>query len=256
MVIVLLQVAVAAGLVALLVGAWFFGKMLGHRMSSKLSQHPQFGIVQAATMSMLGLLLGFCFLGSISRFVERQDILVREANSVGTLYDVADLLPDAPRDRTKELLREYMAQRLELFAQAGIASEQVILDRLYATTDRTWVAVREGVMERPQYAAVVVPAYTAVPDTLALRNASELRHLPPFVLAVLITCAFAGIASVGMGVEKSNTILRRPSLILVLLVAATLWTTIDLDYPRAGLIRLNPQPLRDAAAKVTAPAQR
>lgn len=110
-----------------------------------------------------------------------------------------------------------------------------------------WKAVCEGVEARPAVTNVVVPACTDMIDSLSARNAATLRHIPGLVLVVLIACAVASILSIGLGVERADRRLRLPAAVLVFLIAATLWTIVDLDFPRIGFVRIDNGPLAQVA---------
>src|SRR5271168_4292723 len=51
------------------------------------------GTIDAAVFALLGLLLGFSFAGAMSRFEARRELIVREANAIGTAYLRIDMLP-------------------------------------------------------------------------------------------------------------------------------------------------------------------
>ncbi len=234
-------------LIVLFVAAWFTGKALGQRLHTKVAAHPQLGVVQGAILALLGLQLGFCFAGAMSRYVDRQDGLVQEANALSTLYLRAELLPDAQRDTVRATLRAYCKDRILLFRWGATHDEAPILMRLEAMQGRIWQAVCDGVEERPAATTVVVPACTDMIDSLFTRNAATVRHIPGLVLIVLVACAVASILSIGLGVERADRRLRLPAAVLVFLIAATLWTIVDLDFPRIGFVRINNGPLEEAA---------
>lgn len=243
----LTEAAFASILIVLFIAAWFTGKALGQRLHTKLAAHPQLGVVQGAILAMLGLQLGFCFAGAMSRYVDRQDGLVQEANALSTLYLRAELLPDVQRDVVRSTLREYCNDRLLLFEWGATHDESAILERLEAMQGRIWRAVCDGVEERPAVTTVVVPACTEMIDSLSSRNAATERHIPGLVLVVLIACAVASILTIGLGVERADRRLRLPAAVLVFLIAATLWTIVDLDFPRIGFVRIDNGPLAEAA---------
>lgn len=239
----LLEFVLALGLFVLLSVSWFVGKRIGRRIQADLVAHPQLGTVQGAILALLGLLLGFAFAGSTSRFVGRQDLIVREANSISTLYERADLLAPEQRDELKGTLREYTTERLALMQLQALHEDQHIQDRLNGLLRDAWTTVRAGVEARPQFASLLVPACNEVGDTLMERNAENERHLPLLVIIVLFACAFSSIAAIGLGVETTDRRLRAPAAVLVFLIAATLWVTIDLDFPRLGFAKVNGAPL-------------
>jgi len=51
------------------------------------------GTIDPAVFALLGLLLGFSFAGAMSRFDARRQLIVKEANTIGTAYLRVDLLP-------------------------------------------------------------------------------------------------------------------------------------------------------------------
>ena len=73
------------------------------------------GVVLGATLTLLGLLIGFTFSMAISRYDQRKNCEEQEANAIGTEYLRSDLLPqqDAPGLRAK--LKEYLDQRIYFF---------------------------------------------------------------------------------------------------------------------------------------------
>ena len=70
----------------------------------------------AATLTLLGLIIGFSFSMAISRYDQRKNYEEAEANAIGTEYVRADLLPAADAERMHGLLRNYLDQRV-LFYQ-------------------------------------------------------------------------------------------------------------------------------------------
>lgn len=249
------EILLAVSIFVALGAAWFGGKRIGKLLQGELASHPQMGVVQGAILALLSLLLGFCFAGAMSRFVERQDILVREANAIGTLYQRADLLDADHREQVRTVLREYGRERIILFEQGGLNDEAPIIARLESLLTRLWRAVQEGVESRPQFSTVLIPACNEVGDSLNIRNASVDRHIPVLVLVVLIACALASIVSIGLGVEMADKRLRGPAAVLVFLIAATLWATIDLDFPRVGFARVSGEPLSNVARMMVSQAR-
>ena len=71
-----------------------------------------FGFILAATLTLLGLIIGFSFSMATSRYDQRKNYKEAEANAIGTEYVRADLLPDANAARVRALLREYLDERI------------------------------------------------------------------------------------------------------------------------------------------------
>lgn len=210
--------------------------------------HPQYGVMQGAMLGLLALMLGFSFSGAMSRFVERQDVIVREANAIGTAWLRAELLPEPHRALFRGDLRLYAEARIELFAEAGASGVEPVRARLSALHGALWASAVAGVRERPEATmAVLMPLNEAI-DLLSVRDASARRHTPRPVMAVIIACSLASVASVGFGLATADPRLRVAAAVLAMLVAATLWIILDLDYPRLGFIQVSDAPLREALA--------
>ncbi len=55
------------------------------------------GAIIGAVFALLGLLIAFTFSGAYSRFDARRQLIVQEANAIGTAYLRLDLLPVLPK---------------------------------------------------------------------------------------------------------------------------------------------------------------
>ena len=64
----------------------------------KDDERDDFNTVQAATLTLLGLIIGFSFSMAISRYDQRKNYEEAEANAIGTEYVRAGLLPAADAD--------------------------------------------------------------------------------------------------------------------------------------------------------------
>src|SRR5881409_2159676 len=76
------------------------------------SAREQFGVIQAAALTLLGLIIGFSFSMAISRYDQRKNYEEAEANAIGTEYVRADLLPPADAARVRALLKKYVDERV------------------------------------------------------------------------------------------------------------------------------------------------
>ena len=108
-----------------------------------------FGIILSATLTLLGLLIGFSFSMAISRYDQRKNYEEAEANAIGTEYLRADLIPDADAAKVRALLREYLEQRV-LFYTSRYENQ---LHQVNAYTaqlqDELWSAVRVPAATQP-----------------------------------------------------------------------------------------------------------
>ena len=86
---------------------------------------------------------------------------------------------------------------------------------------------------------IVLPALNEVIDLHASRVDALRRHLPAAVVAMLMAIAAMALASVGYGSGYSGASYLSGSMAFVVATVAVLGLTLDLDYPRAGVVRVN-----------------
>ncbi len=244
------MIGLAAGIAA---GLWVSaeaGFRLGRREAARKDAEESLTTIQGAILALLGLMLGFAFSGAMSRFVDRQDLLAREAIAIGSAHLRADLLPEPHRTATKELIATYAAERVALSRERGAARSEEMSAALGRRFDQVWVSALAGANERPTVMQLVLPAVDEVGDLLTLRNAQVERRLPTLLQGLLLVCAMASMVAVGYARGWSARRHHWFELTLGLLVWASLWATMDLDHPRRGLIHASVRPL-EAVAEAT-----
>jgi hypothetical protein len=242
---ILHDLLIAAGLFVLLLGALETAFRAGRRGSA--GPHPradQIGAVQGAILGLLGLLLAFSFAGAGGRFLERQDLIVQEANAIGTAYLRADLLDEPQRSELRAALERYTAHRIEASSRlrSGLEpADAAEVERLHA---RIWSAAVAGAKARPAATLAVLPPVNDVIDLHSTRVAAGQKHIPGLVLGLLIACSMLAVGVIGYGCGLAHERSAPLTVSLVVLIGAALWVTVDLDHPRAGLIRLSDEPLK------------
>ena len=73
--------------------------------SLRKEERQDFDILRTASLTLLGLIIGFSFAMAISRYDERKRFEVAEANAIGAEYVRADLLPSGDAAHVRALLR-------------------------------------------------------------------------------------------------------------------------------------------------------
>lgn len=247
--------ALAAFVVAGEIG-WRIGRA---RRSDDEHLRALVGGVAAATLGLLGLLLGFALSMAIGRFDARREVIVREANAIGTLSLRAGLLEPGLRDELRAALREYLVTRIAL-RETGSHLEALLDAKRHAEAihPRIWgVVERAGQGETraaPPVHAALIAAANEVIDLHELRLASLENYVPAPVILLLIG---VGVIAVGLIGWSFGLAQRRASVamsLLSLLLACVLLVIIDLNRPHRGMVRVGQESLHrlqrslDAAA--------
>jgi hypothetical protein len=243
------ELVVAMGLVAGFVVAHEIGFWLGSVTRS--ADEPfdrQVGLVRTSTGALVAFLIGFAFSGAASRFINRLDIIVNEANALSTAYLRADTIAEPQRGELKAALKEYTANRASLLSREGRDQIEALLAKVGGLHERMWRSAINGTRDDAPLMAVVLPPINEVIDLHATHLAMARRHLPIPIMAVLLGTVAISVGMIGFG---NGRVGRRFSLLDAVygaVLAAALWMTIDLDYPGIGIIRVSNRPVVEALA--------
>jgi len=239
------DLSTAAGLFAFLLASLEAGFRTGRRASRHHDAAPgeQVGAIQGAILGMLGLLLAFSFAAAGSRFMERQDLIAQEANAIGTSWLRADLLGEPSRSELRRALQTYTEHRVAVFAGRSGGLDAAALEAVDPQLTRIWSAALAGVAARPAATLAVLPPVNEVIDLHTTRLAAARKHVPLLVLGLLVACSSLALSVIGYGCGVAGRRRAPMTLPLTFLIGTALWVTIDLDYPRRGLIRLSDAPL-------------
>src|SRR5215475_11789809 len=127
---------------ALALSAWIGVLLFGNRRAVKAEMREDFGIILAATLTLLGLIVGFTFSMALNRYDQRKNYEEEEANAIGTEYLRAGLLPAADAAKVRSLLLNYLDQRIA-FYEASIFEDIAPIEAQTAKLQtELWLAVQ------------------------------------------------------------------------------------------------------------------
>jgi hypothetical protein len=198
--------------------------------------------LQSAILGILGLLLGFTFSMSVTRFEARKELVRDEANAIGTAYLRSKLLAPPRRDEMAALFRAYVDSRLVVASprldQAGLDEALAEAGRLHA---RLWsLAVAEAQGDpRAVTTGLLLQSLNDVIDLHEKRVAALENHVPATLLLLLAVVAVFGLLMTGVSCATVGHRHFAPVLAVAFLIAFTIVIIIDLDSPRRGLIHVS-----------------
>jgi hypothetical protein len=243
------ELLVAIGLIAGVVASHEIGFGLGSMSRSK--DEPldrQVGLVRTSTAALVAFLIGFAFSGAASRFIDRQDMIVKEANAFGTAYLRADTLAEPQRGELKTAIKEYTADRVTLLSREGRDQTGGLLARVSGLHERMWKSAIDATRNNAPFMAVVLPPINEVIDLHSVHLAMARRHLPIPIMAMLLGTAAISVGMIGFGNGRVGRRFSMLDAVNGVALAAALWMTIDLDYPGIGLIRVSNLPVVETLA--------
>ena len=244
--VILEDVSVAFWLLVALMVALEAGFRAGRRAgpSELAGAGGQVGAIQGAVLGLLGLLLAFSFAAAGTRFMERQDLIAQEANAIGTAWLRAGLIEEPHATELRAALQAYTAHRLELSSRMPRGWKPERLAEVERHHSRIWNAASAGVARRPELALAVLTPVNELIDVHSLRVAATIKHVPSLVMGLLVASSLLAVAVIGYGCGTDGHRRWLLTLSLTILIASSLWITIDLDHPRRGLLRLSDAPLQ------------
>jgi hypothetical protein len=204
-------------------------------------QREDFGVIQAAALTLLGLLIGFTFSMAIERYEQRKNYEEAEANAIGTEYVRANLLPAADAARVHELLRNYLDQRIQFYNVRGAQRLRQIETNTSQLENELWSIVQARAALQPT--PVVTLATSGMNDVLNSQGYTQAAWWNRIPVAAWILVAAIAIGCnllIGYGARRTSTILF---MVLPLAVSVSFFLIADIDSPRRGVIRVQPQNL-------------
>ena len=208
-------------------------------------------IIVGATLTLLGLIIGFSFSMAISRYDQRKNYEEAEANAIGTEYVRADLLPAADANRIRALLKEYLEQRV-LFYEAR---DEQLLQQINTSTSQLqthlWSAVKApSATQSTPVTALVVSGMNDVLNSQGYTQAAWWNRIPVGAWGLMLSIAICSNLLVAYGARGVKAGVIRV-LVLPFVLAIAFFFIADIDSPRRGVIRVRPQNLISVAQSMT-----
>lgn len=194
-------------------------------------------------LGLLALLIGFTFSLALGRYDERRNLVLKEANALGTTWLRTDLLETEDANRVRAILRSYVDARVD-FANAKDAKAEVeAFSRTVLIQNQLWTAVVAGVQpfrDTPRASLLVTTTNESI-DLSAERFAARQDHIPHRILRTLFL--FSLLAAALLGYERANR--RGTTTLLLLLFSLAVGLVLDLDLPSTGAVNVPQEPMLD-----------
>jgi hypothetical protein len=231
--------------VASLVFLWLSvqtGSVLAARFRPvKENERGDLDLVISASLTLLALIIGFSFSMAVSRYDQRKNYEEEEANAIGTEYVRAGLLPAADAARVRQLLSQYLDQRLLFYTVRDASRLEMVNTQTAKLEDEMWSAVQSAADAQPTpTVALAVAGMNDVLNRQGYTQAAFWNHIPEGAWALMGTLAICCCLLIGYGSHRKGALLF---MVFPFLVAIAFFLIADIDSPRHGVIRVTPQNL-------------
>jgi hypothetical protein len=198
-----------------------------------------FNLVLGATLTLLGLIIGFTFSMAVGRYDQRKNYEEEEANAIGTEYLRLDLLPAADAASLRVQLRAYLDERIAYYA----SRDPRLLGETAARTAKLQSSLWSGATASAERDAVTALALSGMNDVLNRQGYTEaawLNRVPVAAWILLLVIALLSNLLVGYRMREKSVLLL---FILPAVLSVSFFLVADIDSPRGGVIHVHPQNL-------------
>jgi hypothetical protein len=229
-------------MVAVETGAALAGNVL-RRRNEKEPESP-LGSLVGSLLGLLAFILAFTFGMTSSRFDARGQLVLEEANAIGTTYLRASLLPENQGLEVRRLLRDYANVRLSTTmqnAQDALKSSATIHGQL-------WSQAKSLVQEEmdSELRSLFIASLNELIDLHQSRVTVGLQYrIPGTVWCSVYLLLALSMLAVGYQVGMSGIRRLRGTPVLAAAFSLVIMMTSDIDRPNEGLRRVSQQPIAD-----------
>jgi hypothetical protein len=227
-------------------GAWAGGRVSQRRHDLTEEMRPDFSVILASSLTLLGLIIGFSFSMATARYDLRKTYEEAEANAIGTEYVRADLLGPAEASQVRSLLKQYTDLRIQTY-QKHYWDDMTQINRQTAELqNQLWVAASQSAMAQPTpVRALAVAGMNDVLNSQGYTQAAWWNRIPVGAWCLMFAIAVFCNVLLGYGSRKVDV---RLFMVLPLVVSISFFLIADIDSPRGGVIRVRPQNLESLRA--------
>jgi len=200
------------------------------------------GEMVAATLGLLAFILGFTFGLAATRYDIKRQLLVDEANAVGTTYLRAEMLPEQ-RDEIRALLREYVDVRIAVAVPGKLAEGIRRSEELHS---RLWRLTVPVAVKHPNSIIVglFVQSLNEVIDLHTKRLTAAVRNRIPFpIWAALYGISVFSFAAMGYHSGLTGTTRSLVIIAVALTFSVVIVLIADLDRSQEGVLRVSQEAL-------------
>ena len=215
-------------------------------LSGELVDDDAWNTLQAGLITLAAFVLGLSFSQASSRFDDRRELVVKEANAIGTTWLRADQLPPAEAVRFRRILTNYTAARLASDENPGkpVAYRKSMQE---GSQDQTalWNIVSPRLRDHPSLGvSLLMQALNDTIDVSGEQLEALTAHVPTAI--ILLALLLITLATLATGIrfarDKSRPVFL--STIFVMSCVVVISMVIDYDRPQSGFVRVDLSPMQ------------
>lgn len=237
-------------LVSVELGRWFG---MRRRHGGAEAEGPV-GASVGATLGLLAFVLAFTFGMAAQRADLRRQMVVEDANAIGTTYLRTSLLPEPAASAMRQQLREYVDIRLELAMHPELMAQT--LARSERLQNDLWTQAAAIAAAQPTLTStpLFIQALNEMIDAHGARLAAVRSRIPTTIWVFMFVTTVVGMIAIGYQSGLSGSRRSAAMMTLAIAFAAIIMLIADLDRPQEGLLRTTQQSMLDLQRSIRADA--
>jgi hypothetical protein len=208
-----------------------------HFVSAKDGMGP----IEGSLLGLMALMMAFTFSLAAAKFETRRELVVEEANDIGTAILRCDMYSDSIRKLLMVDFAAYVEARIAYYDALDDnkkINEALQQSNLYSS--RIWnrvIRLSDNLDNRVR-SAQMIPAVNAMIDIVSTRKSSRDSRVPPIVFWMLfmLTLTAAFLVGYGNSAKRENMVMVTA---FALMIAMAFYLIFELDRPRRGIINLD-----------------
>jgi len=217
------------------------GRIAG-KIWHKEVDEPRGGVnsLLGAVFALFGFILAFTFGMSGSRYENVRNVIVEEANDIGTAILRADLYSDSVRDAFRADFKKYLEARIDYYNHA---TDTALLMKAKADAAKAAEALWARAMQQSKLPNMLIPSNQMIPalnamfDIATTREVILIARVPDVIIWMLFILSLASSFIAGF---TSLSIRHKDWIIIAgfaLLSSMIIYITLDLGRPMRGIIK-------------------
>jgi hypothetical protein len=221
-------------------GAQAIGAWLGRRHTARGTAPAEgVGVVVGGMLGLLAFVLALTLSFATTRFEERRQGTLMEANALGTAWLRAKAINHARGEELAKLFEDYTRLRADFIkAPASRDAVRAINDKTSELQNRIWEHVTVIVREKPDpISASLMAATNEVFDRSTAERFAFSLTMPPQMVWLLMGIAVLSIGAMGYQLGMRGLSLPILSVLLIAMWTSVIVVILDLSAPRIGSLR-------------------
>jgi hypothetical protein len=240
----------AVSVVTATIALWFgmlicleIGRRIGVRQLRRRGTESRagVGVIDGAVYAMLSFLIGFSFSGAAGRLDHRRQLVATEVNAIGTAWDRIALLAADQQADLRPRFRRYVDLLIASYSDSARTSD-VLLEppALSQAKDDVWsTTIAACLTQRGEPARVLlIPSMNEMFGSIETERLARRIHPPGAIFVILAVMALLSSLFGGYAIAAAPTRSWLYMIGLSTTISLAMWATLELEYPRLGLIRV------------------